>query len=299
VAAPGTPAANVMIGLSMPEVDTWSPRVATALGMNPGIFTGPGTNTYLIGTGPRRILLDTGQGVAEYGAVLERALERTGCAGLQEIVLTHGHIDHIGGVRSVLEKFGPLRVSKLPDPEDLATGLPLSPLRDGDVVQTEGATLRAVFTPGHARDHLCFWLEEERALFSGDNVLGVGTTVIPTEGGDLLDYMTSLTKLLASAPRRIYPAHGPCIEDGGAKLREYIAHREERERQILAALGVLGSALVPELVKRIYVDVPQVLHMAAAQSVASHLVKLEREGRARREPGAVGKPPALCRWSLA
>jgi len=297
VSAPGTPAANVMIGLSMPEVDTWSPRVVTALGMNPGIFTGPGTNTYLIGTGPRRILLDTGQGVAAYEAVLERALERASCAGLQEIVLTHGHVDHIGGVRSILEKFGPLRVSKLPDPEDLATSLPLSPLHDGDVVQTEGATLRAVFTPGHARDHLCFWLEEERALFSGDNVLGVGTTVIPTEGGDLLDYMTSLTKLLASAPCRIYPAHGPRIEDGVAKLREYIAHREERERQILAALGATGSALVPELVERIYVDVPAVLHRAAAQSVASHLLKLEREGRARRD--TLGKPPALCRWSLA
>jgi len=300
VAAPGgAPAANVMIGLSMPEIDAWSPRVVTALGMNPGIFTGPGTNTYLVGTGPRRILLDTGQGIPSYVGVLERALERAGCAGLQEIVLTHGHVDHIGGVRAVIEQFGPLRVSKLPDPDDFATGLSLSPLRDGDVVQTEGATLRAVFAPGHARDHLCFWLEEERALFSGDNVLGVGTTVIPTEGGDLLDYMASLAKLLAGGPRRIYPAHGPCIEDGVSKLRQYIAHREQREGQIVAALRATGPALVPELVKRIYVDVPTVLHAAAAQSVASHLVKLEREGRAHREQSTAGEPPVASRWRLA
>jgi glyoxylase-like metal-dependent hydrolase (beta-lactamase superfamily II) len=299
MATPGTPAKNVMIGLSMPEVDAWSPRVVTALGLNPGIFTGPGTNTYLVGTGKRRILLDTGQGVPAYLGVLDRALARVGCEGLQEVVLTHGHVDHIGGVRGVIERFGPLRVSKLPDPEDSATGLSLTPLHDGEIVRTEGATLRAAFTPGHAQDHLCFWLEEERALFSGDNVLGVGTTVIPTQGGDLLDYMASLAKLLKGAPRRIYPAHGPCIEDGGSKLREYIAHREQREKQIVAALGAIGPALVPDLVKRIYVDVPTVLHGAAAQSVASHLVKLEREGRARRETAAAGEPPVASRWRLA
>ena len=111
----------------------------------------------------------------------------------------------------------------------------IHPLADGAVVRTEGASLRAIHTPGHAADHLCFLLEEERSLFSGDNVLGVGTTVIPHEDGDLLDYMNSLERLLGEEPTVIYPAHGPKITDGCGKLREYIAHRQQRERQIIEA----------------------------------------------------------------
>ena len=287
---------NTMIGLSMPEVDVWSERVTVALGLNPGLFTGPGTNTYLVGTGRRRILLDTGQGVRGYLDVLERAMARAGCDALQEIVLTHAHVDHIGGVASVLERFGPLRVSKLPWPElDAAAPAELNRIADGDVVRTEGATLRAVHTPGHAPDHLCFLLEEEGSLFSGDNVLGVGTTVIPSGSGDLLDYLRSLERLLELAPTRVYPAHGPVVADGTARLREYIAHRHERERQILAALG-RGDAPIATVVKRVYTDVPEALHGAAAHSVAAHLHKLEREGRVRRLDA---RPALEAVWSLA
>jgi len=283
-----------MIGLSMPELDVWSDRVTVALGQNPGIFTGPGTNTYLVGTGRKRILLDTGQGVEAYVGVLERAMERAGVGGIQEIVLTHSHPDHGGGVAHVQERWGPLRVSKLPGPDDAKMKLVAEPLADGAVVRTEGATLRAVHTPGHAVDHLCFVLEEENALFSGDNVLGVGTTVIPSHGGDLLDYMNSLERMLALAPGRIYPAHGPRIADAPAKLREYIAHRNAREAQILAALGQ-GDADVKTVVKRVYTDVPEVLHAAAAHSVAAHLRKLEREGRALRRDE---RAPLEAIWAL-
>jgi glyoxylase-like metal-dependent hydrolase (beta-lactamase superfamily II) len=269
-----------MIGLTQPEVSVWSERVTVALGMNPSLFTGPGTNTYIIGTGRRRILLDTGQGKPAYLPVLERALERAGAGGLQEIVLTHDHPDHVGGLEDVQARFGPLPVAQRLRPGALA-GPRVRALEDGDRVETEGATLRAIFTPGHAPDHLCFALEQEPALFSGDNVLGVGTTVIPMEGGDLQRYLASLERLLAEPPGRIYPAHGPCIEDGPAKLREYLAHRRQREMQILAALDA-QPVPVSEIVRRVYTDVPTVLHPAAAHSVTAHLLKLEREGRARR-----------------
>jgi glyoxylase-like metal-dependent hydrolase (beta-lactamase superfamily II) len=285
---------GTMLGTRLPDVDVWSERVTVALGQNPGLFTGPGTNTYLVGTGRRRILVDTGAGADAYPDVLARAMRRAGCDGLQEILLTHAHVDHLGGVAQVQARWGPLRVSKLPDAED-APDLGFAPLADGDVVRTEGATLRAVHTPGHATDHLCFVLEEEDALFSGDNVLGVGTTVIPSHGGDLLDYLRSLERMLALAPRRIYPAHGPLVEDGARKLREYIEHRDARERQILAALAE-GDATIAAVVQRVYVDVPAVLHAAAGHSVAAHLGKLEREGRVRRLDA---RPPLEAVWSRA
>lgn len=283
-----------MIGVELPDVDVWSDRVVVALGQNPSLFTGPGTNTYLVGTGRERILLDTGQGVPAYLPVLDAALERAGCR-IGQIVLTHGHPDHIGGAAQVMQRHGALRVSKRPHAGfDAPWGFEITPIDDGDVVETEGARLRALFTPGHAEDHLCFALEEENAIFSGDNVLGVGTTVIPAQGGDLLDYMRSLERLLAEEPSAIYPAHGPAIRDGQTKLREYIAHRLEREEQIVAALGA-GLAEIPAIVARVYAAYPVALHAAAGSSVCSHLLKLEREGRVRRE----GPVPLEARWELA
>jgi glyoxylase-like metal-dependent hydrolase (beta-lactamase superfamily II) len=284
-----------MIGLSLPDVDVWSERVVVALGQNPGVFTGPGTNTYLVGTGRERLLLDTGQGLPAYLPVLDRALARAGGARIREIVLTHGHPDHLGGVASVRQRHGPLRVSKRPWPGvDEAAGCAITPIDDGAVIAVEGATLRAVHTPGHAEDHLCYVLEEEGALFSGDNVLGVGTTVIPERGGDLAAYLRSLARLLDERPRAIYPAHGPKIADGTAKIREYVAHRLEREREILAALGD-GLTRIAAIVKRIYAAYPEALHAPAASSVAAHLRKLENEGRVVRSGGEA----LAAQWRLA
>jgi glyoxylase-like metal-dependent hydrolase (beta-lactamase superfamily II) len=287
-------APETMIGLELPDVEIWSERVIVVRAQNPGIFTGPGTNTYLIGTGAARILLDTGEGVPAYLPVLERALEDTPCR-IQEIVLTHGHVDHMGGVPSVLEHHGPLRVSKLPQPgRDACDAVEVTPLEDGAVVRAEGATLRALHTPGHAADHLCFALEEERAIFSGDNVLGVGTTFIPIDDGDLNDYLRSLERLLDEAPGSIYPAHGPRIPDGAAKIREYIAHRIQREGEILDALE-RGASSIREIVELVYVGYPAALRSPARHSVCSHLLKLEREARVHRS----GDDPLEARWALS
>lgn len=268
-----------MIGLKLPDYARHSPRVVTVLGKNPGPFTGPGTNTYIVGTGKRPLLLDTGAGLAIYLELLIAGLAELSHTGeLDKIVLTHAHLDHIGGVKQVRARFGELAVLKKPwAGPDEAAGAALTPIDHGSVVQSDGATLRAVFTPGHAPDHLCYYLEEEGALFTGDLVLGAGTTVIPDDSGDLAQYMDSLRRLLELEVERIYPAHGPVIRNPDRKIRDYIAHRELRDRQIVGALED-GPLEVMAIVKRIYTDVPDYLHPAAAGSVHSHLKKLRGEG---------------------
>ena len=279
------------INPDFPKTATPTSLVGRVLGLNPGMMTGPGTNTYLVG---RRdpILIDTGAGVPAYLPLFEQYLGERGWARPSRIILTHRHRDHLGGVAQLRGRYRGLAVTKMihRDPE-----LPedITDLRDGQVVEGDGVTLVAVHTPGHASDHLCYYLREEKALFTGDVILGGSTTVIPAEDGDLGDYLASLRRLQALDVERIYPAHGPVIEDAPAKIREYIDHRLERERQILAALAD-GLDTIPAMVERIYADVPKALHPVAAQSVESHLKKLVKDGRVRE---AV-QPNAPSRWAL-
>jgi hydroxyacylglutathione hydrolase len=259
-----------------PKTATPSDLVGRVLGLNPGMMTGPGTNTYLVG---RRdpILIDTGIGVPEYIPLLEGYLRERGWRAPSRVVLTHRHKDHLGGVKDLRTKFPGLPVAKrLYRDEDLPEDI--GDIRDGDVIEGDGVTLVAVYTPGHASDHLCYYMPDEKALFTGDVVLSGSTSVIPAGDGDLLDYMHSLKRLQALDVRRIYSAHGPVIEDGPGRIAEYIAHRLMREGQILTALGD-GLETIPALVKTIYAEVPEKLHLMAAQSVESHLKKLAREGR--------------------
>jgi glyoxylase-like metal-dependent hydrolase (beta-lactamase superfamily II) len=274
-----------------PKAATPTDLVGRVLGLNPGMMTGPGTNTYLVG---RRdpILVDTGAGVPDYVSVLAGYLDSRGWARPSRILLTHRHRDHLGGVAHVRERFGSTRVSKMIWKDaDLPEGT--EDLRDGQATSGDGVTLIPVHTPGHASDHLCYYLPEERALFSGDLILNGSTSVIPDEDGDLGQYMASLRRVQALDIRRIYPAHGPVIEDGPAKIQEYIDHRLLRERQILDALGN-GARTIPEMVKVIYAEVPEKLHAMAGQSMHSHLKKLAGEGRVVEE--RVMNAPS--RWTL-
>lgn len=284
-----------MQGMQLPDIEQWSDRVWVARGQNPGPFTGPGTNTYLVGNGARPLLLDTGDGRGEYLPVLESALSQRGGDALGELALTHVHPDHIGGAPGIIERFGERPVFKQPWRErDEQFDIPLTAIGDGDRIESPGATLRAIHTPGHAQDHLCYYLEEERALFTGDVIVGAGTVVIPLEGGSMRLYLQTLEQLLELEIDRIYPGHGPRIDHPREKIQEYLDHRLLREEQILTAIRG-GCLTIERMVEEIYIDTPRYLYPAAGQSVRSHLLKLEEESRASRTVDAAGDE----HWSLA
>jgi len=192
-----------------------------------------GTNTYLVGTGRQRILIDTGDsGVSQYLKILENVLKKEK-TDITEIILTHWHHDHIGGVKDIIEhrncrvwKYE--RSDKLELQDAIPTCINIEKLRNGQLFRTEGATLKIVHTPGHTTDHVVLILDDG-SLFSGDCILGEGTTVFE----DLYDYMKSLHIILELNPKRIYPGHGNVIENPKEKLIYYIKHRNEREKQII------------------------------------------------------------------
>lgn len=246
-----------------------------------------GTNTYIVGNGPQRILIDTGDGQKpEYNRALSQILEEERAA-IHSIILTHWHPDHVGGLTGVLNQVGDRcrvfkfpRVSDLPEVTSRAT-----PITDCDTFAVEGATLTAWHTPGHTQDHVVLHLQEENALFSGDCILGEGTAVFE----DLYDYMKSLKRIADQKPCLIYPAHGAVIPDPVNKIQYYIQHRQEREEQILGALTVQNriEGLTPmDIVKRVYKTTPETLYGAAAKNVSQHLSKLVKEGRVRLVPGS-------------
>ncbi|ORY71357.1 beta-lactamase-like protein [Pseudomassariella vexata] len=211
---------------ALPDVDEdISGCVVRFLGGNPGNMQLQGTNTYLVGTGSTRILIDTGEGFPQWAKRVTRYLEDHDLS-ISHVLLTHWHGDHTGGVADLVAYDARTTVHKhTPDPFQHA-------IADGQVFRTEGATLRAVLTPGHTTDHACFVLEEESALFTGDNVLGHGYSVAE----DLGAYTASL-RLMARLECRVgYPGHGVVIRDLPRKLAMYIAQREARERQIYAAV---------------------------------------------------------------
>jgi glyoxylase-like metal-dependent hydrolase (beta-lactamase superfamily II) len=274
-----------------PGTATPSDLVGRVLGLNPGMMTGPGTNTYLVGR-KAPILIDTGIGVPEYVPAFTGYLAHRGWTRPARVLLTHRHQDHLGGVDHLRERYPGLPVAKMIHKDE---GLPegVVDIRDGERVTGDGVTLVPVHTPGHASDHLCYYLPEERALFSGDLILNGSTSVIPDGDGDLGLYLDSLRRVQALGVRKIYPAHGPVIEDGPGKIEEYIAHRLLREKQIMEAIGG-GARTIPDVVKIVYAEVPEKLHAMAGQSVHSHLKKLLAEGRVAEEKVA----DAASRWML-
>ncbi|KAL8713950.1 MAG: hypothetical protein Q9220_002096 [cf. Caloplaca sp. 1 TL-2023] len=270
----------------IPEVERLSPLVLRILGGNPGKFTLQGTNTYLIGLGARRLLIDTGEGRPSWAKLLTDILNTENTA-VSDVLITHWHPDHVGGIADLLKACPEAKVHKH------SPGKGQQPIEDGQKFMAQGAELRAFHCPGHTTDHMAFVLEEENAMFTGDNVLGHGTAVFE----DLSTYMASLERMCEQNPGRAYPGHGPVIEDGKKRIKEYIEHRHRREREVLDVLADArtdvsaaddgdasdqGARSPMEMVKVIYKDVPENLHEPAARGVEQVLQKLANEGKIAR-----------------
>lgn len=226
-------------------------------------------------------LIDAGTGDPRHLAAVSHAL---GGGRLAQVIVTHAHGDHVSGAPALAAAYGEARFRKMPWPErDARWPAPWEPIADGDTIEAGDTVLATVHTPGHAPDHLCFWHAESRSLFSGDLAVRGTTVYIPSRlRGDLADYLASLRRIIDLEPVRLLPAHGPVIDDPGGLLRAYIEHRLEREGQVLDALRA-GERDPAAIVTRVYRGLRQSLLPFAADTVEAHLVKLEREGRVRRD----------------
>jgi glyoxylase-like metal-dependent hydrolase (beta-lactamase superfamily II) len=244
---------------------------------NPGPLTGEGNTTWLI-TGRVPVLIDAGAGHPRHLDELTAAL---GDMTLARVLVTHAHPDHAGGAPAIATRMPHVRFAKMPWPErDGQYAVPWERLADGDAIEAGDDELIAIHTPGHAPDHLCFWHRASGTVLCGDLAVEGSTVVIPASGGgDLAAYIASLERVRALQPTRLLPAHGPVINEPDTLLRSYLAHRRERDEQILAALGA-GDATVDAIVARVYTDLSPALTGMAGESVMAHLLKLQRDGRA-------------------
>lgn len=253
------------------ESERLSPLVSRVLAPNPSPMTLTGTNTYLVGQAEVAVV-DPGPDLPEHVEAIVEALRRLGKPGIA--LVTHHHDDHLPAARRLRERLGmPIAGHRdLPSVD--------RPLDHHQTLPLADATLVALHTPGHTWDHVCYELTQERAQFTGDLVAGTGSLVIGPGRGELAASIHSLGLLLEREPLTLYPGHGPVVSEAQAKLREYIGHRAERERQVLDGLAA-GQNTIDELVDRIYVGLAPALRGHAAKNVQAHLFKLEDEGRVR------------------
>src|SRR5579884_70791 len=256
-----------------------SPLVRRIVAPNPGRMTLTGTNTYLVGIDEVAVIDPGPDDAGHIEAIVGASMRER----VRWILVTHHHADHSAGVNRLKRETGAEIVAFGP-PKQAATsgeGVGWAPDRkaqDGEVIEGTEWGLEVLHTPGHASDHLCFFLEEERVLFTGDTVLSGSTAVINPPDGDMAAYLQSLERLRKRRLTRLCPGHGDVLDEPKAVLAEYVAHRLERENQILDALAA-GPSKITDLVARIYVDVPESLHDMAGRSVLAHLQKLKAEGR--------------------
>lgn len=260
------------------EVRALSSRVRRIVAPNPGPMTGPGTNTYIVG---HRDLVVVDPGPAEPSHV-EAILA---CVGdqLRFIACTHTHPDHSPAAALLAQATGAELVGRVTadDQHQDLTFRPARQIEDDECLSGTDWTLRAIRTPGHVDNHVCFLLEEEGMVFAGDHIMNGSTVVIVPPGGDMADYIASLKRLLEYEVSVVAPGHGELIDDCRAEVEKLVRHRLMREAKVAAALTGQTQSL-DELVVNVYDDVPEVMHEWAKRSLLAHLIKLEAEERAER-----------------
>ena len=270
------------------KADRVSPMIRRVVAGNPSAFTFHGTGTYIVGHGAVAVI-DPGPLLDSHVDALVRALGRE---RVTHIVITHTHRDHSPAARPLKQAtgaptygFGPHGFNRADGGGEVEEGadrdfVPDIRVCDGDRIEGDGWTLEAVHTPGHTSNHLCYALLEENALFPGDHVMGWSTTVVSPPDGDMRAYMRSLERLRARGEEVFWPTHGPPIPEPRDFVTALLAHRHEREDQLLACLAHDAST-IPEMVETMYADVGRHLHAAAARSVLSHLIHMAETGRVR------------------
>jgi len=266
------------------DVVRLSPRVRRVTAPNPGMMTGPGTNTYLLGdAGTGIAVIDPGPAIDSHVDAIVAAAE----GPIRWILCTHTHIDHSPAAVTLKARTGAMTFGMLAlhaERQD-ATFQPDARLAHGERISVAGCTLKALHTPGHASNQFCFLLEEERLLFTGDHIMQGSTVIINPPDGDMRAYFASLEALLAEDVAYIAPGHGFLMDKLPEVVERLIIHRRDRENKVLHALRAAGPATVEELVPTVYDDAPPRRHGIAARSLLAHLLKLAGEGRARREAG--------------
>jgi glyoxylase-like metal-dependent hydrolase (beta-lactamase superfamily II) len=256
---------------------------------NPGVMTGPGTNTYLVG-GDELAVIDPGPALDFHIAAVLSA----GAGRIRWVICTHTHKDHSPAAQAIKAATGATLIGR-PAPQQPgqdASFVPDRVIGHGERLVISGLTLRALHTPGHASNHLCYVLENTRMLFTGDHMMQGSTVVINPPDGDMRAYLDSLELLLAEDIRILAPGHGYLIGEPHREVRRLIAHRLAREQKVLSALGGTRAQTPEELVVRVYDDVPLRMHGVALRSLTAHLEKLAAEGRARVANGRYSLVPS-------
>ena len=274
------------------KAEVLAPGIRRVIANNPSPFTFHGTGTYILGTGSVAVV-DPGPDDEEHiDAILACLPDET----VSHILVTHTHMDHSPGCRLLQAKtgaptyaYGPHGAGKIEQGVQVEEGgdmdfYPDHLVTHSEIIEGDDWSVECVYTPGHTSNHLCFQLREQKALFTGDHVMGWSTSIISPPDGDMADYMLSLELLLERDDEIYWPTHGPCIDEPKAHVEAYIAHRLEREQQIVACIKS-GTFKIREMVPLMYKDTPEFMYPAAARSVLAAMENLVKKGAVKGSDG--------------